>query len=92
MPANPSFDDIVTTTLRNRSGKLADNATRTTALLDRMRRKGKVKPAAGGRTIVQELETALNTNGGWYSGFDQLNTNSFEPFSAAELTDKVVLH
>lgn len=70
MPANANFDDIVTTTLRNRSGKLADNATKTTALLDRMRRKGKVKPAAGGRTIVQELEVSLNTNGGWYAGLN----------------------
>lgn len=84
MPANANFDDIVTTTLRNRSGKLADNATRTTALLDRMRRKGKVKPATGGRTIVQELETALNTNGGWYAGYDTLSTSPFEPFSSAE--------
>src|SRR5262245_56344258 len=84
MPANPNFDDIVTTTLRNRSGKLADNATRTTALLDRLRRRGKVKPAGGGRTIVQELEVSLNTNGGWFAGYDPLNTNPFEPFSAAE--------
>ncbi len=84
MPANPNFDDIVTTTLRNRSGKLADNATRSTVLLDRLRRKGKAKPAAGGRTIVQELEVSLNTNGGWFAGFDLLNTNPFQPFSAAE--------
>lgn len=84
MPANPNFDDIVTTTLRNRSGKLADNATRTTALLDRLRRKGKVKPAGGGRTIVQELEVSLNTNASWYAGYDPLSTNPFEPFSAAE--------
>lgn len=84
MPANPAFDDIVTTTLRNRSGKLADNATKTTALLDRLRRRGKVKPAAGGRTIVQELEVALNPGAGWYAGYDQLSTNPFEPFSAAE--------
>lgn len=84
MPANPNFDDIVTTTLRNRSGKLADNATRTTALLDRLRRKGKVQPAGGGRTIVQEIEAALNTNGGWYAGFDVLSTNPFQPFTAAE--------
>lgn len=88
MPANTSFDDIVTTTLENRSGKLADNATVTTALLDRLRRKGKVKPAAGGRTIVQELETALNSQGGWYSGYDLLNTTAFEPFSAAEYSWK----
>lgn len=84
MPVNANFDDIVTTTLRNRSGKLADNATKTTALLDRLRRRGKVKPAGGGRTIVQELEVALNTNGGWYSGYDTLSTVPFEPFSAAE--------
>ncbi len=84
MPANPNFDDIVTTTLRLRSGKLADNATRTTALLDRLRRNGKVKPAGGGRTIVQELEVSLNPNGGWYAGLDPLSTQMFEPFSAAE--------
>jgi hypothetical protein len=84
MPGNPDFDDIVTTTLRNRSGKVADNATMTTAFLDRLRRKGKVKPAEGGRSIVQELEIALNPNGGWYAGLDTLNTNMFEPFSAAE--------
>lgn len=84
MPANPDFDDIVTTTLRNRSGKLADNATVTTAFLDRLRRKGKVMPADGGRSIVQELEAALNPNGSWYAGYDPLNVNSFEPFSAAE--------
>lgn len=84
MPANPNFDDIVTTTLRNRTGKLADNATRTMALLDRLRRKGKVKPADAGRTIVQELEVSLNPNGGWYAGLDVLNANMHEPFSAAE--------
>lgn len=84
MPANASFDDIVTTTLENRSGKLADNATRTTVLLDRLRRRGKVKPASGGRTIVQELEVALNPNGGWYAGYDPLTTNPHEPFSATE--------
>jgi hypothetical protein len=84
MPANPDFDDIVATTLRNRSGKVTDNATKTIALLDRMRRKGKVMPADGGRTIVQELETSLNPNAGWYAGADELNTNLHEPFSAAE--------
>ena len=68
MGANPNFDDIVTTTLRNRDGKLADNATKSMVLLDRLRRKGKMKPAAGGRTIVQGIEAALNPNGGWYSG------------------------
>jgi hypothetical protein len=33
---------------------------------------------------VQELEVALNPNGGWYAGYDVLSTSPFEPFSAAE--------
>jgi hypothetical protein len=84
MPANPSFDDIASTTLQLYEDSLADNATKTMALLDRLRRKGKVNPASGGRTIVQPLEVGLNTNGGWYSGADTLSTVPFQPFSAAE--------
>jgi hypothetical protein len=84
MPANPSFDDVATTTLQNYSEDLADNATKTMALLDRLRRKGKVMPADGGRTIVQPIEALLNTNGGWFSGFDTLSTVPFNPFTAAE--------
>ena len=92
MPANPDFDDVVTTTLRNRSGKAVDNATSTTVGLDRARRKGKIKMLDGGRTIVRELEAALNTNAGWFAGYDTLSTSPFQPFTAAELTHKVVLH
>lgn len=84
MPANPKFDDVVTTTLANRSGKLADNATKTTALLDRLRKRGKVRPAGGGRTIVQEIEATLNNQAGWYAGYDILSTTPVQPFTAAE--------
>jgi hypothetical protein len=58
---NPSttMTEIVTTTLRNRTGKLADNITKNNALLNRLKRKGKVKTVSGGRTIVQELEYAI---------------------------------
>lgn len=55
MPS-PNLSEIVTTTLRNRSGKLADNVTRNNALLNRLKERGKAKPFSGGRTIVQELE------------------------------------
>jgi hypothetical protein len=57
---NTDFSEIVTTTLRNRSGKLADNVTENNALLMRLRKRGKVKTVSGGRTIVQELEYAEN--------------------------------
>ncbi len=65
---NTDFSEIVTTTLRNRSGKLADNVTDNNALLTRLRKRGKVKPVSGGRTIVQELEYAENSTFKRYSG------------------------
>jgi hypothetical protein len=84
MPANPDFDDIVSATMKNRARKAIDNATSTTAGLDRARRKGKVKTLGGGSTIVRPLEVALNPHGGWYDGGDPLDVSAFEPFSAAE--------
>jgi hypothetical protein len=59
---NPSatVTEIVTTTLRNRTGKLADNVTKNNALLYRIRARGRVKPVSGGRTIVQELNYQEN--------------------------------
>ena len=58
--ASPNLSEIVTTTLRNRSGKLADNVTRNNALLMRVKERGKAKPFSGGRTIAQEISYAQN--------------------------------
>ena len=68
---NPStaLTEIVTTTLRNRTGELADNVTKNNALLYRLRAKGKVKPVTGGRTIVQELNYQENGTFKRYSGW-----------------------
>ena len=60
MPS-PNLSEIVTTTLRNRSKKLANNVTNHNALLRRLKEKGNVKLTDGGRTIVQELDYAENT-------------------------------
>src|SRR5262245_17622929 len=81
---NPSMSEIVTTTLRNRSGKLADNVSRNNALLNRLREKGKVKPVSGGRSIVQELEYAQNATFMWYVGYEALNVSPSDVISAAE--------
>jgi hypothetical protein len=43
--ASPNLSEIVTTTLRNRSGKLADNVTKSRALLDRLKKKGNNRPS-----------------------------------------------
>lgn len=53
--ASPNLSEIVTTTIRNRSRKLADNMSDNTALFSRLKSKGNVKPVSGGRNVVQEL-------------------------------------
>ena len=44
--AFPNLSEIVTTTLRNRTGELADNMSRNNALLARLSRRGKIKTFA----------------------------------------------
>jgi hypothetical protein len=82
--AVPNLSEIVTTTIENRSRALADNVSKSHALLDRLEKKGKAKPADGGRKIIQELEFGENGTFGWYSGYDPLNIAPQEVFSAAE--------
>lgn len=53
---NTSWSEVTTTTLFNRSKKLADNVTKNNALLRRLSTKGKIKPFDGGQAIVQEIE------------------------------------
>lgn len=83
---NPSatMTELVTTTLRNRSGELADNVTKNNALLKRLRQKGRVKPVSGGRTIVQEMAFAENGTFKRYSGYETVNIAPSETFTAAE--------
>lgn len=83
---NPSstLTEIVTTTLRNRTGKLADNVTKNNALLSRLKKKGKVKTVSGGRTIVQELEYAENGTFKRYSGYEALDISPSDVFTGAE--------
>jgi hypothetical protein len=69
---NPSstVTEIVATTLRNRTGKAADNVSKNNALLNRCEERGNVKTVSGGRTIVQELEYAENGTYQRYSGYE----------------------
>lgn len=82
MPS-PNLSEIVTTTLYNRSKKVADNVTNNNALLSRLERKGKRKPFSGGRQIMQEIEYGENSTFGWYSGYDPLNISPSDVFTAA---------
>lgn len=82
---NPgALSEIVTTTLRNRTGKTADNVTKNNALLNRLKKKGNVKSVDGGRTIVQELEYAENGTFTRYSGYETINITPSDVFAGAE--------
>lgn len=86
--ASPNLSEIVTTTLRNRSKKLADSVSENTALLYRLKAKDKVRPFDGGRTIVQELEYAENSTYKRYSGYETLDISPSDVFTAAEFDIK----
>lgn len=82
MPS-PNLSEIVTTTLRDRSGKLADNVSKGNILLAKTKSKGAWKSAEG-RSIVQELDYAENSTFQYYSGGEILNISASDVLSAAE--------
>jgi hypothetical protein len=81
---NTNWSEITTTTLYNRSRKLADSVTKNNALLRRLSQKGKIKPFDGGQAIVQEIEYSENGTYKRYSGYDVLNITPSDVFTAAQ--------
>lgn len=81
--ASPNLSEIITTTLRNRSGELADNVSKGNPLLMRLKEKGGWKPASG-RTILQEMDYAENSTFMYYSGGEVLNISASDVATAAE--------
>ena len=88
--SSPNLSEIVTTTLRNRTGRLADNMSDNNAILRYMKKRGTIKPVSGGRTIVQELDYADNVTYQRYSGYEVLNISPSDVFTAAEFDWKQV--
>ena len=82
--ASPNLSELITTTLRARNKELADNVSKSNALLSKLQSKGNVRPCSGGRTIVEELEYAENSTFKYYSGYETLDINPSDVMSAAE--------
>ena len=82
--ANPNFDEIITTTLKNRTGKIEDNVTNNNALLSVLNEKGNIMLEDGGQTLVQELSFAENSTFKYYSGYEVLDVSASDVLSAAE--------
>lgn len=81
---NAVFTELVTTTFRKHRKTLKDNVTRNNALLAWLERSGKMTTADGGLTIAEPIEYAENSTYQRYSGFDVLNVQQSEVFTAVE--------
>ncbi len=86
--ANANYNDIFTTTLENRTGKLADNVTKNNALFARLNKRGKIRPISGGSKILEELEYGEGDMV-WYSGYDTIDYTPKQLFTAAEYALKL---
>lgn len=89
MAGNVNFDNLLTTTLESRTGKLADNVTDNNALLRRLKERGNIRPISGGTKIVEELEYGEGDTY-WYSGYDTLTFNNPQLFTAAAYEMKLL--
>lgn len=86
--ADPGLSELVSTTLRYRSGKLKDNVSKNNALLAKLDEVGSIEEVDGGRTLVEELDYAENGSFKWYSGYEQLNIAPSTVITAAEFSWK----
>lgn len=95
MPATPSqvFTQMVSTTLRNSATDVADNVSKNNALMNRLKKKGKIRTLDGGTEIQVPLEYAENGTYQRYGGYDTLNTNASDVVTSAKYDwAQVALH
>lgn len=83
-PPNVNFNELVSTTLRKRQKKFADNVLNHIAFLRYLLERGNVNLLDGGTQIIRELEYAENATYKRYSGYELLDVTPSEVFSAAE--------
>jgi hypothetical protein len=81
--AEPTVNQLVTTTLQNYHMTIYDNVTNNNALLARLKAAGNIRVIAGGRSIVTPLAYA-EEDFKWYSGVDPLPRALKETISEAE--------
>lgn len=85
---NSTYDDVATTTIEHRSRTLRDNFSNNTALLFKLKQKGRQRTFSGGRVITEELAFAGPGNFQYYSGYDQIGTSQADMLTAAEFNIK----
>lgn len=82
------FNDVFSTTLESRTKQMHDNVSKNSALLSRLKEKGKMRPITGGSKILEELEYGEGDMV-WYSGYDTISYSPKQLFTAAEYALKL---
>ena len=82
------YNDMLTHTLEERTGTLHDNMSKNSAVLNRLKQKGKMKQISGGTKILEELEYGEGDMI-WYSGYDTIAYQQKQLFTAAEYALKL---
>lgn len=85
---NSNYDEIATTTIEKRSKRLADNLSNNTALLMRLKERGRSRSFSGGRVILEELAYSGPGNFQYYSGYDTIGVDQTDMLTAAEFNIK----
>lgn len=93
--ATPStvFTEMVTTTDRNWGTKVTDNVSKHNALLNILKKKGKIKTVSGGYELAEPLEYAEGGNYQRYSGYEGLNTDGSDVLTSVKFDwQQIALH
>lgn len=69
--------------MEKRSGKVRDNVSDNNAILKKLSEKAEMA-VDGGRLIYEELSFTENSNGQWFSGYDELSVAAVDTLTAAE--------
>jgi hypothetical protein len=87
------FTEMVTTTDRSWGSKVTDNVSNHNALLNVMKKKGKIKTVSGGYEIAEPIEYAENATYQRYSGYEALNTAASDVLTSVKYDwQQVALH
>lgn len=83
-----TYDQISAITRKKFVPKLVDNIFDSNALMQRSKKQGWYESMDGGTSIIQPLNYATNSSGGWYSGADTLDTTDNDVITGAEYSWK----
>lgn len=79
----PNLTDIIATSIQNRSREVADNVSKNTALLAKLRKRKNIRTISGGSSIEEEMSFQENGNFMFYSGSDLITISSQDVLTTA---------